>query len=468
MSQLTLPLRRAIPGLIGTVSMVTIRRAAVALPLLVVMILVLDYVVALTREGTRSQVWLWTTLTMAFPVWFIGAATLIAVLLTLVLAAGGAVKPLGIEIALVVEMGAYFFLTKVWPQTGDQVGWMENAATPNLAASELLSDFAHKVAYWMSGSLDGVRYTAPVFGVFTVIVYLILARRLAQRFGAPRWVFQGFLVASPLPFWYVTSYTENTFLAIPFLLLGIHFLIGHTGPVASRLRTLVPASAGFALAGLFHAGFALMCAALAAYLLVRPGVGARRRLTDLAIALVAVMLVVALAFGLLRFAPVTLVPGNSGGGYDGSLLTPVSIGPVDTMARFTMFSHAHLIEVSNIVVHGAPALVLALPVVLLLAFRRRQLAPLIDGRSAWSSSILVLALTASVYLLFVAVWGFDLGPVGDLDLMLTMGCGLGLFVLATMTVLLRDRLAIVAALLVASGAINMAFYSMKVANVWAQ
>jgi len=440
--------------------------AVIVLPVAVLMLCVADWVVAVIRPATRDQIWLWYTATHFAGVTRVQAVLLLTVAITLVLSARR-VLPMACEAALVLELGAYFFLTKIWPPTGDQATWLANSATPDVSLSEPLADVAHKIPYWMFGDLDAVRFVAPVFGVAAVCIGLLLARRFEHVFGIPRWVFQAALVASPLPFWYVTGYIENTFLAVPFLLLGVWFA---TVPTARRgpRGPIVAAAGAFAVAGLFHAGFVLMCAALGAWILLRSNRSARQKAIDLASAAGGALLTAGVLVGSIALLPVRLAPGNSQGGYDGQLLVPFGPRAGDPMFRFVFVSHAHLIEFSNIVVHALPVVVLAMPVLVGVAWRRRTLrrALLLDRRGPERDALVLISAMASVYLVFAASWGFDLGPVGDLDLMLTMDVGLVLAVSVLAWRLVGHRPLVLGLLLAGSGGVQFAFYAMKIADVW--
>ncbi len=434
-------------------------------PFLVACVCVADWIFAAVRPATRDQIWLWYTATHFNGLHEVQLGFLLLSAATIAIAARGRFE-FRCEVALVVEFAAYCLGTKIWPPTGDQMTWYQNAATPNVSLSEPLADVVHKIPFWLTGDLEAVRLVSPIFGVAAMIAGIALSRRLSSILGLPRWPLLAGLVASPLPFWYVTGYVENTFLAVPFIMLGLWFACGATSGSLHQRRRVVGSASMFVLAGLFHAGFMLLAVGLGAWFLLREVGSPWGRLKDVAAAVGAAVATGAVVIGGVALLPVRLAPGNSQGGYDGQLLVPFAPRADDPIFRFVFVSHAHLIEFSNIVVHAMPALVLAVPVLLILAVMRKTSASVIPADAVGRSVLLLLSCVSLAYFAFAAVWGFDLGPVGDLDLMLTMDIAFVFATVVTAARLLQRHPVVLGALLLLSGATQFAFYAMKIADVW--
>lgn len=406
---------------------------------------------------------------MAFPIWFVGGVWIAAVAATMIVAARSGVKPIVIDVLLTVEFTLLCWGTKIWPPTGDQMGWLLNARTTNVALSEPLADFVHKIPYLLTHHLGAVRYVSPVFGTLTIICFLVLARRISALADVPLWIAQSFFTATPLLFWFVTGYTENTFLAIPAVLLALHFLLKWLAAPHLGRRPMIIGFAFLALAAAFHVEFVFLLGPGGLFLLMRSRASVRDKVVDLAAAVLTGSVTIAVVLGVIVVAGGVLTPGNSGGGYDGDLFVPFSLGDGPSLSTFTFFSHAHLIQAANIAVHAAPALVIALPVVMIgLVRQSRRGEHRLTVSPAQGDMFLLLAVLSLGYLLFVSIWGFDLGPVGDLDLMLTMDVPLGLAVFCAVARGLARRPGALVALIAVSTFVNIAFYSMKVANVWIQ
>ena len=431
------------------------------LPLVIVVLAVLDYVLALVRPGTRPQVWLYWTAVWATPVWLTGMLLMVVLPAVVLVGRRSGTRPAVVDAAVTVLFGLYCFGTRISPPTGDQLGWWKGAATNTIAASETLADLAHKVPYWMTHDLNSVRLVSPVFGIVTIAAYLVLARRLALTTTLSRDLLRVFAIATPLPFWFVAGYIENTFLGLPFMLLALERLLAHLR--TPRPRTLVQVALLIGLAAAFHLLFLVIAGGAAVALaLLRRG---SARFVDRATVLAGALLVPAAAVGILLLTPMRVFPGNTNGGYDEQLLTPWVLHAGEWPNRFTMLSHAHAIEVANILVQAAPALVLALPVVLIAARRRREERP--TRPTAPATVETVLAVLSSAYFAFVAVFGFDYGPVGNLDLMLVLSVPFSLFVLLVTARLVGRRSTVLVGLVLASVVIQFAFYTLKVATAWA-
>ncbi|WP_375405063.1 hypothetical protein [uncultured Amnibacterium sp.] len=421
---------------------------------------VLDYAVALARPGTREQVWFYWTAVWATPIWFTGFLLLLAVPAIVLVGRRAAAPPLVIDGLLTVAFGLYCFGTRISPPTGDQLGWWKGAATNTIAASETLADLFHKVPFWLTHDLNSVRLVSPVFGVLTIAAYLVLARRLSLVTGLDRDLLRVFVIATPLPFWFVAGYIENTFLGLPLLLLGLDRMIAYT--YGRRLVTLVQGALLLGCAVAVHLLFLTMAVAVALTLLLSPHTARRARAAGAGLVLAASVAVPAAVIGLLMLTPLHVFPGNTNGGYDKQLLTPWMLHAGEWPNRFTMLSHAHAIEFDNIVVQAAPLLVLVLPALLILAIRGRRLHDVVE----MTPVLLMLAVMSVAYIAFIAVFGFDYGPVGDLDLMLVLSTPFSLFVLLIASTLLRRRPGVLVGLVLGSAALQFAFYTLKVATAW--
>ena len=226
------------------------------------------------------------------------------------------------------------------------------------------------------------------------------------------------------------DYIENTFLATPFAIFYLLFVIRYlrnNNPVMNLLLS----STMLALACLFHGQYTFLLPSLFAIIIFKSVANKKysNALKDSVISIISIATIFIITFVLLNKFNYQIIVGNAGGAGDGSHFVPLSGASQTGYTPFLFLSLEHLTVISNIVFTCVPSF-LILSGIMLYQFMVKK-----TGRYFLSPSdspydpILVACGSLSVcYVGFITLWRFDLGFPADIDLMLSSGFSLAILV----------------------------------------
>lgn len=332
-------------------------------------------------------------------------------------------NPRWLPIAVAALLAAIWLWMEVRPM-GDSGHWLAHAASKDLWLSEFLANYFFHLTYQLGIEFQ---YVAPVFGALLVLSWFSLKPVLFEPADDGVWwlVLTFSLTSSVVMALYTRNFIENTLLSVPVLLFHLRYALHYvrTGQHLSRRYAAVL----LALAILIHGQNMFMLPAFLLLVLIYPAALPTRIAIKVAfhtgLLIMGCIVTVILLFQLAGF---NAVSGNIQGGGDGTRFIPILQSQASHFVRFLMFSPAHFVELSNIMLHVAP-LLLWIPFLLL---KTRY-----TGATSWlkplmNDSILAsLAIYACAYLGFIFLWNFDLGYPTDLDLMVSLGVTLNIAVL---------------------------------------
>ncbi len=319
---------------------------------------------------------------------------------------------------------------------GDGAIWRKQTLSDQISYAEPLSSFLYGVVNQSFGA-GAIEWVSPALGFVTTYAWLLATdrltaelpadrRRLTRATAAALWASSGLLVV------FCYRYVEQSQLGVPLLLIGLSELI--TWTKTEQRRRLITGGALISLAALAHLQYAGMAiAAFGSAVIVATTRGAPVAAKTAGWLAVTFAAALAATCGLIAASPFGIVQGSVMGGEDGQLLAS------------SLFAADRLAVIAEALNFAAP---LALPLSLAALWRLRALhrAPVGD---------LVLVAPALAYVVFLAIFGFDLGWPRDLDLMVSMSISLSLGAAALLlpaVARIPKRLATAAALLVIGGA----------------
>ena len=308
---------------------------------------------------------------------------------------------------------------------GDHLHWARQAGTNILWMSELLSNLIYNLVYNRGIS---IQYIAPIFGWATCLVYLHIGKEIISETNSSYFTFLyrlSFLSTGTSILFYF-NYIENTILSIPFSLLYLYFSIKFLKDNSKRLN-LVAASLALSIACLFHGQNTFFIPSLYIFIIIE---GLRNSdykniLRNMALSTIVIIATILTAITITTMAGYQVLPGNINGGGDSAHFVPFFGADATRYTRFLMFSIGHLAEISNIVVHSSPAvLIFSIMFTYRVAARKHDYFTSIRDEPV----LVVTGVLTLCYLLFVILWNFDLGFPVDLDLMISLGFPLSIFI----------------------------------------
>jgi hypothetical protein len=339
---------------------------------------------------------------------------------------------------------------------GDSEIWSSLASSNKLHGSEFLSNAAYSQAFRHGLSLD---YVAPAFGFFSCFAYLCLGRLIVPNDNLGRLAFRLSYFGAGFSMLYFSSYIENTQLALPFSLMATYFLAQHISNPSAH-ASLAIGTFFLLCAMLFHGQNVFL---LPAFILVilAARLGRDDPLKKLGGDLLTAVTVTFLTMAAFYFSVITLgyelLPGNVTGGSDEKIFVPIyGFSQMPFFFRFYMYSAAHLSELSNIVVHSTPLILVFFPYLCLRLFISNQK----KGVSfSITPVVLVSGSMAACFLAFISLWNFDLGFPTDLDLMVSMSFGLSLVIFSLLYQLIKENKKILISSILLTSMLNLWFIS---------
>jgi hypothetical protein len=306
---------------------------------------------------------------------------------------------------------------------GDGHWWRKASREGTVTWAEPLSSHLQAVLYRVFGP-EALELLPIACGFAATWIWLGITDRLiaAHPGSAPRqrWLAAALWASAGALCGFFYRYVEHSQIGVPLLLLGLatlsrwsHAVLAGRDSGPADERDFRRGTRWLLLAALLHLQYSgMFVAAVGAAWLVGWRHGAGRSLQRLAAVL---GWVVAGALGcwlLFCFGPFTSFVGSVGGGADARLLTPF----VDAEGSWTgpgaLFGADHLALTASLLLVAVP---LALPFFA---------AVLVPASLARTHTELVASSAAFAWLLFVSLYGFDLGWPTDADLMLSMSVAL--------------------------------------------
>lgn len=317
---------------------------------------------------------------------------------------------------------------------GDGAWWRQATAEGIVSRAEPLSSLVYTTVHRLGGP-GAIDWIPPVAGFVATWAWLTATDRLlgdrkplARLSAATLWLASGVQVL------FCHQYIEHTQLGIGALILGLGYLTAWTRRVDGTVEntsgntakttaestinqgnragrsSLVCGSALLTVAALSHLQYAGMLVAALGMVVLHGagGCGLRELLRVFAPAGAAIAAVVAITAAAVWLSPCQLMSGSIYGGVDGRLL----VAPAEVLAP------KHVALVSNALWFAVP---MALPfaVFAMAHVRARAAAPAGDN---------VVAAAGAAYLVFLSLFGFDLGWPRDADLLTSMSPALSLLV----------------------------------------
>lgn len=326
-------------------------------------------------------------------------------------------------------LGIYWLQTSNSLPLGDQDQWIQQARTSEVWLSEPYANIIQKVTVAFSPSGAALAFLAPLAGVIFVVIYMALGRDLSRRQSDSWFLLPIFFIGTGYVGLFNFGFVENTILSLPFLAVFVWaglVQIRNRGANSRALSFVAPLA--LACATLIHAQNLILSPALVVLTWFsnegETFASAIRKLTQQV-----GIYGLTLFLGIVTLFPLgfNITLGNATGGAAGGAFVPLFESDKGLFDRFTMFSLEHFIEFGNIVFFCVPTVVLV-PLALLFKWSRR-----IVVTSAESLRFAFLTVLSLGYFAFVFLWNFDLGSPRDLDLMITLGMGLGLAVYALLS-----------------------------------
>ena len=319
---------------------------------------------------------------------------------------------------------------------GDGAIWRKQTLSDQISYAEPLSSFLYGVVNKVFGA-GAIEWVSPAIGFVATYAWLLATDRLTVELPADRrrvtraaaatlWASSGLLVV------FCYRYVEQTQLGVPLLLLGLSELV--TWTKTEQRRRLITGGALLSLAALAHLQYAGMAvAAFGATVIVATMRRAPAAAKTAGWLVVTFAVVLGATCGLILASPFVIVQGSVAGGADGQLLAA------------SFFAADRLAMIAEALSFTAPA---TLPLSLAALWKLRAL-------HREPAGDLVLIAPALAYVVFLSIYGFDLGWPRDLDLMISMSASLALCAAALLLpaiATLPKRLAAAAALLMVGGA----------------
>ncbi len=312
---------------------------------------------------------------------------------------------------------------------GDYAWWIKHASTNILWMSELLSNLTYNFAYNNGLSMQ---YVAPIFGWLTCFIYLLIGKEIVCEKDSSYFAFLYRLsfLSTGISMLFYFNYIENTPLSIPFSLLYLYFAIRYL-KYNNKLIDLAATSLALSIACLFHGQNTFLLPSL--YILIifdgMKNSGYKRIVRDITLSTIVIFAVTIISVFVVRTMGYQISPGNISGGGDSERFVALFSDGWTPYTKFLMFSFEHVSEISNIVIHSSPAVLILAILLVFKAVKRNS--------SYWSKEIVIDEMDPAIvvsgvltlcYLSFIFLWNFDLGFPFDLDLMLSLGFPLSIFV----------------------------------------
>ena len=378
---------------------------------------------AAALAGALLLLWPWTGWRDPWSTWLGWPSPLQVVGLVAFVAAAGSLwqrRWLG-KLLAVLSLGAVFASHRVLTM-GDGHWWRTASREGTVTWAEPWSSHLQAVLYRLGGPA-ALEWLPVVCGMLATWVWLSISDELVARGGSSRrtatasallWASGGVHSA------FFHRYVEHSQIGVPLLLLGLAALTRWSRAVAVEPAGSPTAERDFRCgalallsAALLHLQYSgMFVAAVGAAWIVGWRHGVRRSLRRLLEVWGAVAVAAGATVALFRCGPFTPFFGSVGGGADQRLLTPF----VDAQGSWTggdaLFGTAHLGLTASLLVVAVPV---AVPFFVALLLPRSR---------ARAATELVASSAAFAWLLFVSLYGFDLGWPTDADLMLCMSVAL--------------------------------------------
>ncbi len=299
---------------------------------------------------------------------------------------------------------------------GDSLYWIYYAGGRELFASQVYGNLVFHTVHSILG-MDGLDYILPVFGFIVIYLYSFLSQELARIvLGRPGrtavWISRVLFIGWGGHLLFLSAFTENTPLSIPFMLLHIYYLLKIFHGKEFSGKPLFFCGLFLGLACLFHGANLFFAPAFPILLFLEnpDGFEPGRILGRLKVSLLGFLAPFVLGIGLVLALGLKIVEGDVYGGADAQFFVPLFVRE-ETRIMFGMFSPYHFTMMGNLVLCASPLSILFPYMILMKAFKRE-----IPGPSSP-----VLPLLSLGYISLAWLFHFDMGFPGDYDLMVSLG-----------------------------------------------
>jgi hypothetical protein len=301
------------------------------------------------------------------------------------------------DTAIALVLFASYMAREVVSGIGD-TSWeaLSSDESKQLWASSYLS---HLLLRLLFKYFDGPTYLSPISGLLTMICCLAILRKLSRSVSPTTYLATRLLLLSAgAHLVFFRGLVETPPPALPVLTAGIWSVLNYT---EDPRRSVAPPSALLTLAVLFHGQNLIYLSAFVASVGIAGSLdknGKWRVIRDLAKAVVASALVLALVIAITAANGYEIVKGDSAGGGDSRILSN------------QIFDLDHLFQVAMIQFLAFGVVIVVVPLAII-GFRWR-------GEVHPFPIHPVLSLLVLASLTFTMLWGFDLGFPRDYDLMI--------------------------------------------------